>query len=229
MTDTIKLLTATASSLLLSACLSTQYVSYGENEPSTVSLTRTVEVEITNEFYEDQIDCVTVLPASAESDEHPAKQLAVEDAVARHLKMKITEVIDRRDRNALTRQLALDLAHPDDRNRYATMTKCSHFALIRPWGGDDHYLVFWSRKALGVEVTITDAVGNATLWKARHVAQRSNGGLPLSPVGAVMSLFEASTFTADNDISLSLADDVARRIVQTLPDMRETRFSALLH
>lgn len=229
MTDTMKFLAVTASSLLLSACLTTQYVSYGEGDSSAAALSRTVEVQITEDFYTDDIDCVTVLPASAESQENPAKQLAVEDAVTRHLQMKITEVIDRRDRNALTRQLALDLSHPQDRERYATITKCRYFALIRPWGGDDQYLVFWSRKALGVEVSITDSVGNASLWKARHVAGRSNGGLPLSPVGAVMSLFEASTHAADEDISLSLADDVARRIVATLPDMRQTRFSALLH
>lgn len=229
MTYTTTLLTITASSLLLSACLTTQYVSYGKGDNSAVSLNRTVEVEITDDFYRDNIDCVTVLPASSDSKENLAKQLAVEDAVARHLQMKVTEVIDRRDRNALTRQLALDLSQEKDRERYVNITKCRYFALIQPWGGDDNYLVFWTRKALGVEVAITGTMGDVALWKARHVADRSNGGLPLSPVGAVMSLFEASSFAADDDISLSLADDVARRIVATLPDMRQTRFSALLH
>lgn len=229
MTDTFKFLTITASSVLLSACITTQYVSYGSHEEAPVSMARTVEVEIIDDFYNDQIDCVTILPTDGETAEGRAKQLAVEDAIARHLQMKITEVIDRRDRNAITRQFALDLGHPQDRQRYADMTKCSHFALIRPWGGDDQYLVFWSRKALGVEVAIVDVIGDQPLWKARHVADRSNGGLPLSPVGAVMSLFAASSFEADEDISMSLADDVARRIVETLPDMRQTRFSALLH
>ena len=58
------------------------------------------------------------------------------------------------------------------------------------------------------------------LWKARHQGIRSDGGLPLSPVSAAVSSFEATRFHLDDDITASLTDDVVRRLIATLPDTR---------
>ena len=58
------------------------------------------------------------------------------------------------------------------------------------------------------------------VWQARHVATRSDGGVPLSPASAIVNIFQAASFQGDGDVNFSLADDAVRRIVKTLPDVR---------
>jgi len=136
----------------------------------------------------------------------------------------MTRVIDRLDRDLLTRRLAVDLSHMQDRRAYARSTRCSHFVKIRPWGSGNQYLVFWSRESLGVEASLVSADDDTPLWKARHVASRSDGGLPLNPFSAVFSAYEANSLSVDSEIPLSLADDLARNIVATLPGMRRSQY-----
>ena len=61
---------------------------------------------------------------------------------------------------------------------------------------------------------------DAVLWKARHVANRSDGGLPFSIIGVAVAGFEAARFRADEDVPDSLIDDAVRRMMVTLPDVR---------
>ena len=67
--------------------------------------------------------------------------------------------------------------------------------------------------------TFWDANG-AELWRAAHQASRSEGTLPLSPMSVPIGAFSAGRFHGDADVFPSMADDVARRIVASLPDTR---------
>ncbi|RED53552.1 hypothetical protein [Aestuariispira insulae] len=207
---------------LLSACVTTEHVPYGARDEKPLTLGRTVEYEINDRFYQDAPECVTILPVDTGGDAQTTIHLAVEDAVSRYMRMKMTRVIDRTDRRLLERRLAVDLSHSSDRSAYARTSRCRHFVRIRPWGGGNQYLVFWSRESIGAEVSIVRADDNTPLWKARHVASRSDGGLPLNPFSAVFSAYEANALSSDSEIPLSLADDVARNIVATIPTMRRS-------
>ena len=59
-----------------------------------------------------------------------------------------------------------------------------------------------------------------TLWKASHVARRSDGSLPLTPISAPIAIYEAGRFSNDQDILPSMIDDTLRRLVISLPDIR---------
>ena len=220
-----KFLVSLVSSLTLSACISTQHVPYGARDDSPVTLSRTVEYNIADSFYRDAPECVTILPMDTAGQPRAVIHDVLEDAVARYMRMKMTTVIDRVDRAHLTRRLAVDLSHPSDRRAFASGARCHHFVDIRPWGSGKQYLLFWNREAIGIEVAIYNSHEEAPLWKARHVASRSDGGLPLNPISAIFSAYEANSLAADQDIPMSLADDVARHIVATLPGMRRSRFS----
>ena len=80
--------------------------------------------------------------------------------------------------------------------------------------------VVWARRGFGLQVTLTRAGDETVLWKARHLAMRADGGVPLSPVSAALAGFNAARFHADTDMEESLADDVVRRIAASLPDVR---------
>ena len=58
------------------------------------------------------------------------------------------------------------------------------------------------------------------VWRARHAATRSEGGLPTSFLSAAVNMFAAGAQHADPDVRLSVADDAVRRIVVSLPDTR---------
>ena len=53
--------------------------------------------------------------------------------------------------------------------------------------------------------------------QAAHTAQRSDGGVPLSLIGAPVSAFRAARFNQDSDVLPSMVDDALRRIFASLP------------
>ena len=63
------------------------------------------------------------------------------------------------------------------------------------------------------------------MWRARHEAKRSAGGLAVSPLSAFIKVVETTAQQSDNDIRESLADDVARRLMKSLPDLRSTKMA----
>lgn len=203
---------------LLTGCMTTQTVPYGDK--GKTGLSRTVEATVHDVYYNAAPTCVTILPIATRKTAYGTSHRMIEDAFARHLRMRIPTVIDRRARTRLARNLAVDLDRPEDRRPFARATGCDYFLKLRPWRQGDTYLLFWSYKALGVEAELVTADGKTHLWRARHVARRSDGGLPLGPVSAAIQAFEAGSHATDRDIQHSLADDLARRLIETLPDLR---------
>ncbi len=205
---------------LTTACVATQQVSYDTPDEELSTFDRTVQYELNDRFFSVAPACVTVLTLTTENRSKDNSSLIVEEAIARHLNDHITRVIKPFERDALTRQMAVDLSHPTDRQAYSRNIHCNYFLELSPLHHEDAYLVFWSQSTLGVEARLTDVSGKITLWKARHVAKRSDGGLPFSPLSAAYSAFNAGVLSGDQDVPYSLADDLARRLTATLPDIR---------
>lgn len=219
---------AALGALALTACMGTRHVGYDKPATDMPGGSRTVQFELSRDFYAAAPDCVTVLPVNEPKGANTSLARTLEDALARYLKERVTLVIDRMERERLVRELAVDLTHAGDRRAYAHAARCPYFLYSRPWGqGEAAYLLFWTQSAVGVEASLGDASGEKPLWKARHVAKRSDGGIPLSPLSAAVSIFNATKLSQDGDVALSLADDAARRILGTLPEIRRSRLSSL--
>jgi len=88
---------------------------------------------------------------------------------------------------------------------------------------DEAYLLIWSRKQISLTVRLIRLEDNQLLWSAHHTASRSEGGLPLSPFGAVTTIFLTKDFAEDKDIMPSIIDDAMRRIFTTFPVQALTR------
>ena len=67
------------------------------------------------------------------------------------------------------------------------------------------------------------AADGHVLWRARHIADRSGGGLPVSPIGIVIDTYSSAQFSSDREIAESVVDDALRRLVRSLPDARVYR------
>ncbi len=102
----------------------------------------------------------------------------------------------------------------------AAATRCP--ALLR-WrvleAGHDNALV-WSRKHISLNAALIRARDGVALWRARSTASRSSGDVPLSLFSLPLGVLRAVAFQGDDDAVASLLDDLARRMLASLPDMR---------
>ena len=209
--------------LMVGAC-STQHTGYSDEDTPEDLFQRRIESEIKEAFYRQPPDCVTVLSVE-DSGGRKFDDPIIEKAIARHARDRFDRVIGHIEREHLVRRLGFDLTNSIDRQRYAEKSRCGNFLEFVPWGGWSAYLVVWSRRAIGIEARLIDPSRKTILWRARHAANRSAGGVAVSPLGAVMKVIDTTAQQSDSDIRASLADDVARRLMTSLPDLRASRMA----
>jgi tetratricopeptide (TPR) repeat protein len=75
----------------------------------------------------------------------------------------------------------------------------------------------YSKVAVGADLKLLRAVDGEVLWEGSHVAQSHGGSVPLSPIGLAMGIYDASNNVRDEQI-FRIIDDLARRLVSTIPD-----------
>lgn len=163
--------------------------------------------------------CVVVMPIAAV----PALGLApaaVEAALARQLAGHVDRVVGPDRRAALTRRLGLDLDHPGDRRRFATLTGCRHAALARIDGGHS-WAVVWSETRVGLALAVLRLDDGRALWRGGGSARRGDGGLPLSPLSVAVGAGLAARAALDRDRVASVLDDALRAALLRLPDFRD--------
>ena len=81
----------------------------------------------------------------------------------------------------------------------------------------------WSQVEIGIEVTMQRANDDKILWRARHIADRSEGGLPFSPIGFVIDAYSSVKFSTNREIAISVIDDTIRAITSSIPNTRHLR------
>lgn len=188
---------------------------------------RTVTFQVARAFYDDPPRCAFILPARM-SPRDRARVRMVETALARHLSFRLERVIDPDRRDRLARHLAIDPATPRGPERFAAATRCDAAVEVSTKGMETTYALVWAHAKLDVAARMVRVRDNTELWRARHAANRSEGSLPLSPVGISVGAFSAGRFHNDQDVFPSMADDVARRIAKSLPETRGV-FAARSH
>lgn len=75
----------------------------------------------------------------------------------------------------------------------------------------------YSKVAVGADLKLLRASDGEVLWEGSHVAQSHGGSVPLSPIGLAMGIYDASNNVRDEQI-FRIIDDLARRLVSTIPD-----------
>jgi hypothetical protein len=176
-------------------------------------------------FMRDPPACVVVLPMiSPKRPEPPTRD--VEAAVERFLTTRIEVVLSGASRNRLARHLALNLERPEDLGIFAAQSNCRHAISVAIGGGGLSYAVIWAERRLDIDLRLF-RIGERVnpLWSARGTGTRGDGGPPLSPLGIVGAMIRAARVAGDRDLGLSLLDDVLRRMMKSLPDVRGLAYS----
>jgi hypothetical protein len=198
------------------ACMpvATRQVDYGASGPALVS--RDVEVETRAAYYDSAPACAFVrLPRGAFGS--TAWQRQVAGALAAHFGPRLGRVVPAHQVRAAARSLALDPARPGHRARLARQLACPAVLQAKPFGGGDLHAGVWTQARVGLAVELRRAGDDALLWRARHVATRSAGGLPLSPLAAAGEVLTTAAFHADPELPPSLLHDATRRLAAALP------------
>ncbi|WP_417832743.1 hypothetical protein [Terasakiella sp.] len=199
----------------VSACVSNpQYRDLKQADEAEIKATD-VNFHVLSPFYRDPPDCVAVM--ISHNEENPQMAALISTALARHLGEKVDRVIFPRKTRHLAKRLGLDLQDKRDRQRFSRQTKCRFFAVAELYDLGDDYVGIFAKKHIGVRVDLKRISDDALLWQAAHTVWRADGGLPLSPVGALSGMASAAMFAQDNEIMPSLIDDALRRMVRTLP------------
>ncbi|HEB78996.1 MAG TPA: hypothetical protein ENI79_00785 [Rhodospirillales bacterium] len=210
---------AAAAVLVISGCTGTRYVDFKDAEADSQLPGRTVAVEIDSQYYEDYPNCILIMPPSAAPGLGRIAGL-VEAALTTRLTRKVTRVIGAVERDLAVRRTAVDLLYPGDRKFLLKTLGCGAFMTTEISGPGNTYYLVWSEFRIGIDMRLFRARDGRLLWRARHIADRSGGGLPLSPIGAIVETFSSTRFSADADVAESVVDDAVRRVVASLPDSR---------
>lgn len=211
--------------LMIAACTQTNYGPYGRSSDPLNPLERSIEFEVTDAFYGDPPRCAFVLPFEGKAS-GTVEPEDVERSLARQLSVRLDRVIGPLERRRLVRDLAVDLDRPSDRGHFARAVRCPFAVAARPWGEGSVFALVWTQERVGLEVVMTRVRDGTEVWKARHMATRSEGGVPFSPISAIFNAVTVGHFKSDSDVPTSLIEDATRRIVETLPDTRSYGLAA---
>jgi hypothetical protein len=203
----------------LVACSETTYRTY--NDPKRTEnplLAREVVYWINPAIYSARPRCAVVLAPKDEPS--PVAARLVGPALARYLGARLPRVIGPLERKRLERGRGIDLDGKSGRQRFAKATGCEAYLLWRVLIAEDSYFLVWSQRRLRIEAALYRLGDDRLFWQAVHTGRRSDGTLPLSPLSLPFAVFEATNFKADDDVLPSMIDDVVRRLIVTLPDLR---------
>ena len=200
-------------------CGGTRYVPFETAEKTKSLPVRTVAVDVDPEFFEDFPDCTVIMPPKAPASMAGYSRF-VASALSRHLTAKISRVVSPKERNLVARRMGVDMRHPGDFRDFMKELGCDTYVKSEIVGAGKFFLLVWSQMRIGLDVSLLRVGSERPLWRARHVAGRSDGGVPLSPVGVVVDAFMALRFSADMDVDVSVVEDAVRRLVYSLPDAK---------
>jgi hypothetical protein len=205
--------------LQMGACAKTTYRAYGDPAKDEDLLKgREVTYRLERAIYTTLPQCAVVLPAGGKAP--PAIARLAGPALARYLGGRIPRVIGPAERRRLEKQHGVDLSHDGDRRHFAQATGCKTYLRWRVFAAENNYFLVWSQRRIGIQASLHRIADDGLLWQAAHISRRSDGSLPLSVFSVPFAAFEATTFKGDGDVLPSMIDDVVRRLMVTLPDLR---------
>lgn len=198
----------------MAGCASPSYVDKGAGQSGWLGLNE-VTFEVSEAFRATPPDCVAVLPLVVTEASKP--MASAEDAakVRRSLYAHLATQSKRSVRLERVDHLLAEVR--GDRKALAERLKCD--ALIEgevtEYGSSFYGL--YSRVAAGANLKMVRPTDGAVLWEGQHVATSHGGSVPLDPVGIAMGVADAASNVRDEQI-LRVTDDLARRLVSTIPD-----------
>jgi hypothetical protein len=207
--------------LIAGGCMQTSYQPMNQTGPQPAEseslFERRVDYRLSDAFFETAPSCAAVVTNGKDRGEVSAH---VERAVERHLATRLPRVIGGAGLRRVERRLGIDMQAIADRRVFARSLRCGALVEIHLTQVQDDYMVLWAQRSLTIGLVMTRMSDGKTLWQSRHAARRGDGGLPISIIDLPISAARAGMVTQDPELFASIADDAVRRMMKTLPDIR---------
>jgi len=198
----------------LAAC-STQYVDRGKGETAGENALAPQVLFTVHEAYRAQPpECIAILPLQGEKPD----MATVRRAVFAHLAPKAYRDVELARVDFV---LARDRIDPSQAQRQPALGKslgCDALLVgeVKEFGKS--WYAVYSKVSAHASLKLIRAKDGVVLWEAEHHAKLQDGGTPFSPVALAGALFSA-TRNVDKEQTLRVVDDLARRLLSTLPDI----------
>lgn len=202
----------------LSGC-TTRYVDRSQDtnkHETTSALTPEVLYHLYTEHWQPSPECIAMPPLKAKDADRDKLEL-VRRGMYAHLAPKGYRLaeLSRVDLWIATQQGTVALS------KLGKDLQCEHILEGEITQFDSGFFGIFSKVSVGARLRLIRTSDNAILWEGEHIATLHDGGLPLSPVGTVSSLFNAGRNLGDEQ-TYRIIDDLARRLMNTLPDATPT-------
>ncbi|MBW7996806.1 MAG: tetratricopeptide repeat protein [Candidatus Glassbacteria bacterium] len=209
---------------LLAGCAGPSYIDEGKEESSAANPFSKVFFRVHDAYNDDPPDCVAVMPfttpedgASQAEDINLDQTETVRRALYAHLSPQ-----GKRDVEIPRIDFVLGRMSDTEKNDFGLVGKnlnCGTLVVGEVTEYGSSFFGIYSRVAVGAELKMIRADDGSLLWEGRHVAASHGGDVPLSPIGLAMGIVKAASNLNEEQI-FRVIDDLARRLVKTIPDNR---------
>lgn len=199
----------------LAGCGTPSYVDRGKGETASDIWPNQVTFVLHESFRHSPPRCVAVLPLDMAAAGQPEPAIAVRRVLFGHLAPQGRRSV------ALARIDHVVARMPEaerrDLGKVGAALNCDAIITgeVTQYGSD--FLGLYSRVAVGAKLRMVRAATGEVLWEGEHVASSHGGSLPLSPIGVAMGIVDAAANMTEEQ-RLRVTDDLARRLVSTIPD-----------
>ncbi|MBX9635123.1 MAG: tetratricopeptide repeat protein [Magnetospirillum sp.] len=195
-------------------CSNPSYVNKGEGESGWLGVNEVV-FQVHDAYTAAPPDCVAILPLTIKPSSQPAP--GAEDAAKVRLSL-YAHLATQSKRGVRLERIDHVLAQvKGDRKALGQQIKCAAVLEGEVTEYGSTFLGLYSSVSAGVDLKMVRVADGVVLWEGQHVAVSHGGSLPLDPVGLAMGLVDAMGNVRDEQI-LRVTDDLARRLVSTIPD-----------
>jgi len=185
-----------------------------------------VHFRISQEFNNSPPQCIAILPLKSE-----LKTKAVKTGADPEKPVVLTEEQLNKIRWILYSHLApfpfrdVELKKIDDAVKTKSISKNNYRILGKALNCDSllvgevtayatEFLGFYSQTSIGTKLKLIRVNDKKVLWQGRHEVNSHDGGLPITPVGFAVGLFNASTNVNDDQV-VRVTDVLFRRLLST--------------
>lgn len=199
----------------LAGCASPSFVDkgQGDDERGLPGLSEVV-FRVQDVYKASPPDCVAILPLTVKD---PTDPVATPEEAAKVRLSLYAHLATQSKRGVRLERIDRILAETKGRKVLGERLKCGAVleGEITEYGST--FLGIYSRVAVGIDLKMTRTSDGALLWEGRHTAVSHGGSVPLDPIGVAMGVADAASNLRGEQI-LRVTDDVARRLVSTIPD-----------
>ncbi len=218
---TIALALALGLGATLSACANTVYQDSTRESTVVLPWQNRVVFHVAKAYLRHPPDCIAIMPLAAKT---PAMSTITKADAARlrlalfgHLAPQAKRIVKP---SRVDHVLAeLPPAAPDRPAALGRRLECDSVMTGTVTAYGKEFFGIYSRVVVGVRLTLRRTGDGALLWKGHTTAVSNGGDIPISPIGVAMGIVDAVDNMRQEEL-LRLGDDVARRLVATIPDNR---------